>query len=91
MVNLSVQSKNWAKGSVLMEKLSEFAMSAQPEDQIISFDIEKGFRHLRLHPEMWDWFIFRYHGKYYMCVALPFGWGYPHSGLPDLCPPLLPR
>ncbi len=48
-----------------METLSEFAMSVQPEDHMISFDIEKGFRHLRLHPAMRDWFLFRYNGKYY--------------------------
>lgn len=75
VVNLSVQSKHWSKGSVRMETLSEFAMSVQPEDHMISFDIEKGFRHLRLHPAMRDWFIFRYDGRYYQCVALPFGWG----------------
>ena len=75
MVNLSVQSNHWAKGSVRMETLSEFAMSVQPEDHMLSFDIEKRFRHLRLHPAMRDWFIFRYDGKYYQCVALPFGWG----------------
>lgn len=73
VVNLSVQSEHWAKGSVRMETLAEFAMSVQPEDHMLSFDIEKGFRHLRLHPAMRDWFIFRYNGKYYQCVALPFG------------------
>lgn len=24
---------------------------------------------------MRDWFIFRYEGRYYQCVALQFGWG----------------
>ena len=73
MVNLSFQSKHWAKGSVLMDKLSEISMSVQLEDQILSFDIERGFRHLRLHPAMRDWFIFRYHDKYYQFVAFSFG------------------
>lgn len=73
VVNLSMQSNHWSKGSVRMETLPEFAMSVQPEDHMISFDIEKGFRHLRLHPAMRDWLIFGYDGRYYQCVALPFG------------------
>ena len=75
VINLSVQSAHWEKGSVRMETLTEFAMSVQPKDRMISMDIEKGYRHLRLHPSMRDWFIFRYDGRYYQCVALPFGWG----------------
>lgn len=75
VVNLSVQSKHWGKGSVRMETLGEFAMSVQPGDHMLSMDIQKGFRHLRLHPAMRDWFIFRYAGRYFHCVALPFGWG----------------
>lgn len=58
-----------------MESISEFAMSAQQGDHFLSFDITNGYRHLRLAPAMRDWFIFRYNGQYYQCVALPFGWG----------------
>ena len=50
-------------------------MEMQKGDQFISMDIHKGYRHFRLHPSMRDWFVFRYAGKYYQCVALPFGWG----------------
>ena len=75
MVNLSVQSKHWKKGTVRMESLSEFATEIQEEDHFLSMDIQKGYRHFRLHPQMREWFIFRYEGRYYQCVALPFGWG----------------
>ena len=46
--------------TVRMETLPEFAMSIQERDHMLSMDIEKGFQHLRLHPIMRDWFIFRY-------------------------------
>lgn len=75
VVNLSKQSKKWKKGSVRMESVSEFATSIQKGDHLLSMDIEKGYRHFRLHPAMRDWFIFHYYGKYYRCIALPFGWG----------------
>lgn len=75
VVNLCKQSKHWKKGSVKMESLPEFAMSVQKGDHFISMDIKAGYRHFRLHPLMRDWFIFRYAGKYYRCLALPFGWG----------------
>lgn len=75
VVNLSRQSTHWPKGSVRMESIAEFAMTVQKNDKFLSMDIEKGYRHFRLHPCMRDWFIFRYNRRYYQCVALPFGWG----------------
>lgn len=75
VVNLSVQSKRWKKGRVRMESLPEFATEIQRGDHFLSMDISKGYRHFRLHPRMRDWFIFRWDGRYYQCVALPFGWG----------------
>lgn len=75
VVNLAKQSKRWKKGTVRMESLSEFAMSVEKGDHFLSMDIKSGYRHFRLAPSMRDWFIFRYAGKYYQCVALPFGWG----------------
>jgi hypothetical protein len=41
----------------------------------VSFDIQAGYRHFRLAPQMRDWFLFRYDGRFYRCIALPFGWG----------------
>lgn len=75
VVNLSVQSKHWAKGSLRMESLPEFACNIQKNDHFMSFDIQKGYRHFRLAPAMRNWFIFRYEEEYYQCIALPFGWG----------------
>lgn len=75
VINLSKQSRRWKHGGVRMEMIAEFAMNVQRGDYFISMDIEKGYRHLRLHPDMRDWFIFRYGPRYYRCVALPFGWG----------------
>jgi len=38
-------------------------------------DIKSGYRHFPVAPSMRDGLIFRWEGKYYQCVALPFGWG----------------
>lgn len=35
-------------------------------------DIKTGYRHIRLHPKMRDWFIFCYTGRYFRCIELPF-------------------
>lgn len=75
VVNLSKQSKHWEKGSVRMESVSGFATEIQRFDDFLSMDIRNGYRHFRLAPQMRDWFIFHYAGRYYQCVALPFGWG----------------
>lgn len=58
-----------------METLAEFAVSIQPKNHMLSFDIEKAFCHFCLHLAKRDWFIFRYDVKCYQCVDLPFGWG----------------
>jgi Reverse transcriptase (RNA-dependent DNA polymerase) len=75
VVNFSKQRKHWDKGSVKMESLAGYSMSIQKGDHLISFDIKSGYRHFRLAPDMRKWFLFRYNGCYYKCVALPFGWG----------------
>lgn len=36
--------------------------------------MEKGYHHLRLHPSIRDWFLFRVSGNNFRCIALPFGW-----------------
>ena len=75
VVNFCRQSKHWNSRGVRLEGLTEFAGSIQHKDHCLSVDIEKGYRHLRLHPSMRKWFIFRYHGRYFESIALPFGWG----------------
>lgn len=87
VVNLSEQSKHWKKVTIRMESLPEFAMQIQQVDHFISFDLKKGYRHFRLHPDKWDWFIFRYKGRYYQCAALPFGWGRSHMWFTQLTAP----
>lgn len=38
-------------------------------------DVEKGYRNLLQNPDMSYWFLFRWKGSYFQCVALPFGCG----------------
>lgn len=75
VVNFSEQSKHWPKGSIRMETLSSFSFQVGEGDHMVSFDIQSGYRHFRLAPRMRNYFLFRYRGRYYRCVALPFGWG----------------
>jgi hypothetical protein len=75
IVNFAKQSKHWEKGSVRMETLPAYALELQKGDHMISFDIQSGYRHFRLAPHMRDMFLFRYAGRFFQCVALPFGWG----------------
>jgi hypothetical protein len=58
-----------------METLPEYALELEHEENMVSFDIQEGYRHFRLAPQMRDWFLFRYDGRFYRCIALPFGWG----------------
>jgi Reverse transcriptase (RNA-dependent DNA polymerase) len=75
VVNLSKQFKHWPKGSVRMETLPEYALEVERGEKMVSFDIQAGYRHFRLAPQMRDWLLFRYEGRFYRCIALPFGWG----------------
>jgi hypothetical protein len=75
VVNLSKQSKHWPKGIVRMETLPEYALELERGEKMVSFDIQAGYRHFGLAPQMRDWFLFRYDGRFYRCIALPFGWG----------------
>lgn len=70
IINLSVQSKHWSRGAVKMETLPEFAVSIITGDHMMSMDIVKGYRLLRLHLAKREWFIFRYEGEYDQCFAL---------------------
>jgi Reverse transcriptase (RNA-dependent DNA polymerase) len=58
-----------------METVPEFGLELKKGDHMISFDIRAGYPHFRLSPSIRDLFCFRYYGRYYRCVALPFGWG----------------
>lgn len=74
-INLSEQSENWPKGSLKSETLTALSLQIGRQDHMVSFDVRSGYRHLRLAPRMRDMFLFRYGGRFYKCVALPFGWG----------------
>lgn len=75
VVNLKQQSQHWPKGSVKMETIPSFALDLQKDDTLMSWDIKSGYRHMYLHPDMRDFFVFRFDGRFYRCIALPFGWG----------------
>lgn len=46
----------------------------QPRDVLKSLDVKGGYRQFYHRPEMTYYFDFRYDGRYYRCIALPFGW-----------------
>lgn len=74
IINLKLQSTHWDKKSVAMESLSSFGACLKRGDHMISFDWKGGYRHFALHSKMWNWFLFHYDGRFYRCIALPFGW-----------------
>lgn len=74
IINLKEQSQHWDKRSVQMDTISSFGSCLCPGDRLLSFDWSAGYRHFALHSRMWDWFLFHYDGRYYRCIALPFGW-----------------
>lgn len=74
VINLSRQSDLFRSTPVKMETLESFALELDPADHLMSFDIQKGYHHFRLHPDIRNWFIFVLAGRYYRCIALPFGW-----------------
>lgn len=41
-------------------------------DHLISFDIREGYRHLNLHEDVRNSFLFHCDGRFYRCKALPF-------------------
>ena len=75
VLNFHRQSKHWPKGSIKMETIPSFAVELERDDVMFSFDVQSGYRHFFLHPDMRDFFLFHYEGRYYRCIALPFGWG----------------
>lgn len=75
VINLHRQSKHWDRGSIKMETIPSFSLELAQDDFLFSFDIQSGYRHFFLHPDIRDYFLFHYEGRYYRCIALPFGWG----------------
>ena len=75
VINFHKQSQHWSRGSVPLETLPSFVLELQQNDTLLSLEIKSGYPHFYLHPDMRDYFILRYEGRYYRCIALPFGWG----------------
>lgn len=42
-----------------MKGLEKLEVYVEGGDHFLSMDVEKGYRHMRLHQSMRDWFIFR--------------------------------
>lgn len=79
------------KGKVFRQSLSKVKALGKGEDEngknvffwhgiatgghIISIEIKKGYRNFRLHSSMRDWLLFRWKGRYFQGVGLPFIWG----------------
>lgn len=74
IMNLNLQSTHWQKRSVQMESISTFGACLAKGDHMLCFDWERGYRHMRLHKKMWNWFIFSYEDRFYRCISLPVGW-----------------
>lgn len=72
-VNLHKQSNHWVKGSTKMETLLAFALDVERDDVLFLFDIKSGFHHFYLHPDMQYFLLFHYGGRFYQCIAMPFG------------------
>ena len=70
-----VQSRQWEKRGTRMETKESFASLLREGDRLLSFDVKAGYRHFFLHPDMRNYFLFRYDGRFFRCKALPFGWG----------------
>lgn len=75
VICLNRQSKFFRKRPTRMEGAVNFCAHIQKDDHMISFDVKSGYRHLKLHRDMIDDFVFCYNGEYYQCLAMPFGWG----------------
>jgi hypothetical protein len=75
VINFARQSRHWQKGSVKMETLPGFALDLVRNDVLMSWDVKSGYRNFYRHPRMRDDFLFHCGGRFYRCVALPFGRG----------------
>jgi hypothetical protein len=89
--NLKPNEDWWGKGSVKLEKAAEFAAEVEKEERLISFDIKAGHRHFLLHPSIRNFFLFHYGGRYFRCIALPFGWSLAAFWFVNLLKPFVGR
>lgn len=69
-------SKHWDKVPLVMETLPGFCSEIQRGDRLISFDLQGGYRAVRLHRNMEKYFMFTCGKRFYTCCTLPFGWSH---------------
>jgi hypothetical protein len=55
------------------EDLSFCEQYIQPNDFMISYDYSKGYHHLDIHPDFWQFLGFEWKGSFYVYTCLPFG------------------
>lgn len=54
--NVLGMNYEWEKGNAKLESIPIFSMKAEREDCFMSFDVEAGYHHVCLHPDMLDFF-----------------------------------
>lgn len=69
-------SLHWDKVPIVMETLPGFCSEFQEGDHVLSFDLQGGYRAVRLHRKMEKYFMFTCGRRYYTCCTLPFGWSH---------------
>lgn len=65
VVNLHKQSHHWEKKCTKIKMMTAFALHVKRDDVLFWFDIESGYHHCNLHPNMRDLFLFHYGCRFY--------------------------
>lgn len=73
VVNLRHQSQHWPKGSARMEKMEGFSADLERYNVQMHWNLASEYWNLYIHPDVRDYFLFAYNGKFYRCSTLPFG------------------
>ena len=89
VINLKRQSKHWLKVSVNMETFQFLGMSTSGRGCADFRGYPKRYSHFYLYPRMIDCFPFRYNGRCYRGIALPFNCRRSVLGFTKLLLPLL--
>jgi hypothetical protein len=56
------------------EQLGNLEHIIQPNDQLVSWDMQDGFHLIAFHPDFRKFFQFQFQGRFYQYTVLPFGW-----------------
>lgn len=65
VINIHCQRHHWRHRSVRVETLPSFDLpvEVQKRDRLMSWDVRGRYRHMYLHPDKRDLFLFRYSGR----------------------------